>query len=122
MKDIENRINDRMRSDKIGVYDLSVRDRIVINPYSKDYKLWNSTVYSRFDNIYNGINYENFTLAGWDTVTTRSRINALLTYGVLRRERGKTYYIFGSKKTEIDKNKIYTVDDTGIVWGAEYGK
>lgn len=73
-----------------------------------------------------GLNDIALTLAGWSSVTTRERLNGLLTLlgfpsvGIAQRK-GKQWVVYRAEKVcEIDSNDVFTLSDLRE-WVAESG-
>ena len=113
MKEIEKQLLSIMTENKDIDRRLTGRDRVQVKHLNTDvnyihnYFLWDSNIYSMI-NSKTDIR-EVFSLCGWDTVTARSRLNALLTVGNVSRINGKTYYINNKVRILLDKNKKYMI-------------
>ena len=72
MRTIEKNIINTLSSDRAGIHNLSMRDSVAINDDSKRVYLWNHNIYE--------LNSDGaiFSLCGWNSTTTKSRLNALL--------------------------------------------
>lgn len=72
MRTIEEKILDALNGDN-GVKNLSCRDRVEVDGGTKKYYLWNSLLFwNDPENIYH------FSARGYNSQTTKSRLNALL--------------------------------------------
>ena len=87
---------------------LSVRDSIYKDRETMRYKLWNNIIfeYNRKENTYY------FSLCGYSTHTTKSRLNAIFNYfnlGGLYQKNYVVYWNNGSTKIEVDTSKKYEI-------------
>lgn len=110
MRKIEQKINEIMASVKAGVYTLSKRDKVSITIKNNwvicRYYLWESNVYTREYALDGSMFGQGFTLAGYDTPTTRSRVRALLQGGNFARKNGNNYF----NGRQIDNNEVYCLN------------
>lgn len=113
MKAIEQRIINTMHNGKSGWYTLTMRDKVWNSVCNRFYFLWDSNIYARLYDYNNVV--ERFSLCGYDTVTTRSRLNALLTKGKVKRVKGELYYIYAGGKEKITVDDIYYVRKEGYL-------
>lgn len=109
MRTIEEKILDRLNSDSKGVYQLSCRDRVNIDDTSKEYYLWHNRIYFRKNGM------EHFCFCNWTSVTTKSRLNALVKAGYFYQKNWKIYFKLSStnKTYLIDTSKTYAIDNIG---------
>ena len=89
-------------------FSLSVRDSIYKDRETLKYKLWNNIIfgYNRKENTYY------FSVFGYSTNTTKSRLNAIFNHFNLGGFYQKNYVIYwnnGSTKIEVDINKKYKI-------------
>ena len=89
-------------------FSLSVRDSIYKDRETIRYKLWNNTIYeyNRKENAYY------FSLCGYSTSTTKSRLNAIFSYfnlGGLYQKNYIVYWVNGATKIEVDTSKKYKI-------------
>ena len=90
-------------------FSLSVRDSIYKDRETIQYKLWNNIIfeYNRNENTYY------FSLCGYSTKTTKSRLNAIFSYFNLGGLYQKNYVVYwvnkGSTKIEVDTSKKYKI-------------
>lgn len=109
MRTIEDKILNKLRSDVKGVYQLSCRDRVNIDDTVKEYYLWHNRIYF----IRKGV--EHFCFCNWSSVTTKSRLNALVKAGYFFQKNWKIYFKMRStnKTYPIDTSKTYAIDNIG---------
>ena len=112
MRTIEKNIINHLRAGA-GSYSLSMRDLVEVSESGniKRVYLWNHNIFS--------IEYGNiiFSLCGWNSTTTKSRLNALLGNFTQARIMQKDYQLFvviGNNKFPISSDKRYTFTDDGI--------
>ena len=61
-------------------------------------------------------NTEYFSLCGWDTPTTKRRLNNLLLNGYIKTKNyTPAFYRYNKKVMDIDKYKNYVITESGIV-------
>lgn len=117
MKDIEKRILDYLRESDFlssSVYcgkskDLSIRDSVTLEKTQKKVYLWGNCIFSldRENNI-------RFSFRGWQTSTTKGRINALLSAflpcpAVIRQKKHELVFSSSAGEFPIDSDRVYTV-------------
>ena len=95
---------------------LSVRDRVETSENTTKLRLWDSNIFS----YHRDVNEVCFCFCGYQTNTTKSRINALLTgFGVLGSVYQKNYSLFlsvGSDVYEIgSRDRVHINRDTNAV-------
>ena len=82
----------------------------VPNGYVEMYLYLHGNLIANFNQIQKGLY---FTLAGWNTPTTRDRLNGLFeTYGLtckMRQIKGRAYIQTPSELVEIDPSKTYVI-------------
>ena len=80
------------------------------NGYVEMYLYLHGNLIANFNQIQKGLY---FTLAGWNTPTTRERLNGLLeTYGLtckVRQIKGRAYIQTPSELVEIDPSRTYVI-------------
>lgn len=114
MRTIEKNIINTLSAGRAGVYNLSMRDRVEINENEKRVYLWNHLIYS----INKKDNTVMFSLCGWNSVTTKSRLNALLSYyfsAGITQKNYSLFFVVNGKKTEIDSDSIYCLNDNADI-------
>ena len=114
MRTIERNIISTIQSKRAGVYSLSNRDRVEINDDEICVYLWNHLIYS----INRKDNTVIFSLCGWNSNTTKSRLNALLGYcfgAGITQENYNLFFIINGKKTDISSDKLYLVNDNADI-------
>ena len=105
MRTIEEKIIATLRSGN-GFKKLSCRDSVKVEENKIEYYLWDNLLFWRnYDNIYF------FSGRGWNTLTTKNRLNAIL-YNFLR-----VYIIQKNYKWFLNWNqKEYLIDATNIFY------
>ena len=105
MRTIEEKIIAALRSEN-GFKKLSCRDSVEVKENRIEYYLWDNLLFWRnSDNIYF------FSGRGWNTLTTKNRLNAIL-YNFLR-----VYIIQKNYKWVLNwNNKEYLIDATNIFY------
>ena len=105
MRTIEEKIITTLRSGN-GFKKLSCRDSVKVEENKIEYYLWDNLLFwSNSDNIYF------FSGRGWNTLTTKNRLNAIL-YNFLR-----VYIIQKNYKWVLNwNNKEYPIDATNIFY------
>ena len=114
MRTIEKNILSTLSAGRTGVYSLSMRDRVEINDDEKRVYLWNHLIYS----INKKDNTVMFSLCGWNSTTTKSRLNALLGYHFgagITQKNYNLYFVVNGKKTEINSDSIYCLNDNADI-------
>lgn len=113
MREVEKRIIDTINSNRGGWFTLTVRDKVFNSVCNKFYYLWDNNIYAKLYD-YKSI-VERFSLCGYDTNTTRSRLNSLLTKGKVKKIKGEIYYIYEGGKVKINADDTYYVCDEGYL-------
>lgn len=108
MRNIEEKILDRLNANSKGIWQLSIRDRIQVDEVSKKYYLWNNLVYFVKDNK------EYFSFCNWSSATTKSRLNALVRSGYFFQKKWEIYFVITNKTYLIDSEKTYAVDNNSL--------
>lgn len=114
MRTIEKNIITTIQNKRAGVYNLSMRDRVEINDDEMRVYLWNHLIYS----INRKDNTVIFSLCGWNSTTTKSRLNALLGYcfgAGITQKNYNLFFVINGKKTAIDSNSIYCLNDNADI-------
>lgn len=114
MRTIEKNILSTLSSGRAGVYQLSMRDRVEICDTEKRVYLWNHLIYS----INKKDNTVMFSLCGWNSNTTKSRLNALLSYHFgagITQKNYNLFFVINGKKTAIDSDSIYCLNDNADI-------
>ena len=114
MKTIEEKIIETLNGcNGEGVKKLSCRDRVEVNGNTKKYYLWDSLIFwNDAENNYC------FSARGWNSLTTKSRLNALLLtffvasitqkdYKWTLNWNGKKYTVDPSSVYKFNNNKLY---------------
>ena len=112
MRTIEEKIIDALNGGN-GVKNLSCRDRVEVNGGTKNYYLWNNLIFwNDAENNYC------FSARGWSSLTTKSRLNAILcnfldasitqkNYEWSLNWNGKKYPVNPSSVYKFNNNKLY---------------
>lgn len=108
MRDIEEKILDRLNANSTGIWVLSQRDRVQVDEVSKKYYLWNNLVYFVKDNK------EHFSFCNWSSATTKSRLNALVKGGKFYQKDFNIYFVSNNKTYLIDPDKTYSIHSDGL--------
>lgn len=108
MRDIEEKILDRLNADSTGIWQLSTRDRVQVDEVSKKYYLWNNLVYFVKDNK------EYFSFCNWSSATTKSRLNALVKEGKFYQKDYEVYFTLKNKTYLIDSEKTYSIHSNSL--------
>ena len=108
MRKIEEKILDRLNANSTGIWQLSIRDRVQVDEVSKKYYLWNNLVYFVKDNK------EYFSFCNWLSVTTKSRLNALVKEGRFYQKDYEVYFTLKNKTYLIDSEKTYAIDNNSL--------
>ena len=103
MRDIEEKILDRLNAYSTGIWQLSIRDRVQVDEVSKKYYLWNNLVYFVKDNK------EYFSFCSYTSQTTKSRLNALVKRGRFYQKDFSIYFVSNGKTYLIDPEKTYSI-------------
>lgn len=112
MRTIEEKIIDALNGSN-GVKNLSCRDRVEVDGNTKKYYLWNSLLFwnDAENNYY-------FSARGYSSLTTKSRLNAILRnfldasitqkdYKWSLNWNGKKYTVDSSSAYKFNNNKLY---------------
>lgn len=107
MRTIEEKIIQTLNGGN-GVKNLSCRDRVEVDGDgdTKKYYLWNSLLFwNDADNIY-------FSFCGYNSQTTKSRLNAIFNYfnlGGFYQKNYIVYWVNDGIKIKVDTNKKYKI-------------
>ena len=110
---IEDKIIDALNGcNGEGVKNLSCRDRVEVDGKIKKYYLWNSLLFwNDAENIYY------FSARGWSSLTTKSRLNAILgsffNAGINQKNWG-WFLNWNGKKYPVDSDSIFMLKDTKL--------
>ena len=113
MRTIEDKIIDALNGcNGEGVKNLSCRDRVEVDGKIKKYYLWNSLL---FWNDAKNIYY--FSARGWNSLTTKSRLNAILgsffNAGINQKNWG-WFLNWNGKKYPVDSDSIFMLKDNKL--------
>ena len=109
MRTIEEKIIDTLNGcNGEGVKNLSCRDCVEVDGNTKNYYLWDNLLFwNDLENIYH------FSARGYNSQTTKSRLNAIFNYFNLGGFYQKNYVVYwinnGSTKIEVDTSKKYKI-------------
>ena len=106
MRTIEDKIIDALNGcNGEGVKNLSCRDRVEVDGGTKKYYLWNSLLFwNDAENIYY------FSARGWSSLTTKSRLNAILGSffnASITQKKYKWFLNWNGKKYPVDSDSIF---------------
>ena len=88
MRVIEKKIMDTIKAGKIGSYRLSCRDSVVITENEVKVYLWSNLIFSKSGD------FICFSSCGWQSNTTKSRLNAILSYyNLMISQKNYTWYV-----------------------------
>lgn len=108
MRKIEEKILDKINGNITGIWQLSQRDRVQVDEVSKKYYLWNNLVYFVKDNK------KYFSFCNWLSVTTKSRLNALVKGGRFYQKDFNIYFVSNGKTYLIDPEKTYSIHSNSL--------
>ena len=108
MRNIEEKILDKINGNITGIWQLSQRDRVQVDEVSKKYYLWTNLVYFVKNNK------EHFSFCGWSSATTKSRLHALVRSGYFFQKNWEIYFVITNKTYLIDSEKTYAVDNNSL--------
>ena len=94
-----------------GVKKLSCRDCAEVNGSTKKYYLWDNLIFWNDDGIYY------FSGRGWITVTTRSRLNALLHnfFNASITQKNWCWFLgWNGKKYPVDPDSVFMLKDNKL--------
>ena len=106
MRTIEDKIIDALNGcNGEGVKNLSCRDRVEVDGKIKKYYLWNSLLFwNDAENIYY------FSARGWNSKTTKSRLNQVLGSffnASITQKKYKWFLNWNGKKYPVDSDSIF---------------
>lgn len=113
MRTIEEKIIETLNGfNGEGVKNLSCRDCVEVNGSTKKYYLWNNLIFWNNDD---GIYY--FSGRGWNSLTTKNRLNALLrnffNAGICQKNWG-WFLDWNGKKYPVDSDSIFMLKDNKL--------
>ena len=110
MRKIEEKIIDALNGDN-GVKNLSCRDCVEVDGDTKKYYLWNNLIFwNDSDNIY-------FSARGYNSYTTKSRLNAVLwsfSKAVIYQKNWEWFLLWRNKKYTVDSDSVYMLKDNKL--------
>ena len=111
MRKIEEKIIDALNGSN-GVKNLSCRDCVEVNGGTKNYYLWNSLLFwnDAENNYY-------FSARGYNSLTTKSRLNAVLwsfLKAVIYQKDWKWFLLWRNKKYPVDSDSIFMLKDNKL--------
>ena len=111
MRTIERKIIDALNGSN-GVKNLSCRDRVEVDGNIKKYYLWNSLLFwNDAANIYY------FSARGYNSLTTKSRLNALLRNFLdasIAQKDYKWFLDWNGKKYTVDSDSVFMLKDNKL--------
>ena len=111
MRTIEDKIIDALNGGN-GVKNLSCRDRVEVDGNTKKYYLWNSLLFwNDAENVYY------FSARGWNSLTTKSRLNAILGRffnASITQKKYKWFLNWNGKKYPVDSDSIFILKDNKL--------
>ena len=111
MRKIEEKITDALNGDN-GVKNLSCRDCVEVNGGTKKYYLWNSLLFwNDAENVYY------FSARGYNSLTTKSRLNAVLwsfLKAVIYQKDWKWFLLWCNKKYLVDSDSVFMLKDNKL--------
>ena len=110
MRTIEEKIIDALNGSN-GIKNLSCRDRVEVDGDTKKYYLWDNLIFWNDD----GICY--FQGRGWNSLTTKSRLNAVLwsfLKVVIYQKDWKWFLLWQNKKYPVDSDSIFMLKDNKL--------
>lgn len=111
MRTIEEKIIETLNGSN-GVKNLSCRDRVEVDGNTKKYYLWGSLLFwNDSENIYH------FSARGYNSQTTKSRLNAILGSffkGVIYQKNWEWFLLWRSKKYPVDSDSVFMLKDNKL--------
>ena len=111
MRKIEEKIIDALNGDN-GIKNLSCRDFVEVDGGTKKYYLWNSLLFwNDAENIYY------FSARGYNSLTTKSRLNALLHafFDASITQKNWCWFLdWNGKKYPVDSDSIFMLKDNKL--------
>ena len=113
MRTIEDKIIDALNGcNGEGVKNLSCRDRVEVDGGTKKYYLWNSLLFwNDAENVYY------FSARGWNSLTTKNRLNAILGSffnASITQKKYKWFLNWNGKKYPVDSDSIFMLKDNKL--------
>ena len=111
MRTIEEKIIDALNGDN-GVKNLSCRDCVEVNGGTKKYYLWNSLLFwNDAENVYY------FSARGYNSLTTKSRLNAVLCNFLdasITQKNWAWFLNWNGKKYSVDSDSVFMFKDNKL--------
>ena len=111
MRTIEDKIVQTLNGGN-GVKNLSCRDRVEVDGGTKKYYLWNSLLFwNDAENVYY------FSARGWNSLTTKNRLNQILGRFFNAKKKKKNWGWFlnwNVKKYPVDSDSIFMLKDNKL--------
>ena len=112
MRTIEEKIIETLNGcNGEGVKNLSCRDRVEVDGGTKKYYLWNSLLFwNDAENIY-------FSARGYNSYTTKSRLNAILWSffkAVIYQKNWEWFLLWRNKKYPVDSDSVFMLKDNKL--------
>lgn len=113
MRTIEDKIIETLNGcNGEGVKKLSCRDRVEVNGDTKKYYLWDNLLFwNDAENIYY------FSARGWHSLTTKSRLNAVLwsfLKAVIYQKDWEWFLLWCNKKYSVDPSSVYKFNNNKL--------
>ena len=113
MRTIEEKIIETLNGcNGEGLKKLSCRDCVEVNGGTKKYYLWNSLLFwNDAENIYY------FSARGYNSLTTKSRLNAVLwsfLKAVIYQKDWKWFLLWCNKKYSVDSDSVFMLKDNKL--------
>ena len=113
MRTIEEKIIETLNGcNGEGLKNLSCRDRVEVDGDTKKYYLWNSLLFwNDAENIYY------FSARGYNSHTTKSRLNAVLwsfLKAVIYQKDWKWFLLWRNKKYSVDSDSVFMLKDNKL--------
>ena len=110
MRTIEEKIIEALNGGN-GVKNLSCQDRVEVDGDTKKYYLWDNLLFwNDSDNIY-------FSARGWSSLTTKSRLNAVLwsfLKAVIYQKDWEWFLLWRNKKYPVDSDSVFMLKDNKL--------
>ena len=111
MKTIEEKIIDALNGGN-GVKNLSCRDCVEVDGHTKNYYLWDSLLFwnDAENNYY-------FSARGWNSLTTKSRLNAILRNFLdasITQKNWDWFLNWNGKKYPVDPSSVYKFNNNKL--------
>ena len=113
MRTIEEKIIDALNgSNGEGIKKLSCRDCVEVDGGTKNYYLWDSLLFwNDAENNYC------FSARGWNSLTTKSRLNAILwsfSKAVIYQKDWEWFLLWRNKKYPVDPSSVYKFNNNKL--------